>query len=80
MIVSSGYNIAGPEVEEALLAHPAVSECGVVGLPDELRGQVVTAFVVLAPGSSATTSWWRSSRTWSRSASRPTSTRAGSRS
>ncbi len=50
MIVSSGYNIAGPEVEEALLAHPAVAECAVVGLPDEARGQLVTAFVVLAPG------------------------------
>jgi len=50
MIVSSGYNIAGPEVEEALLAHPAVSECAVVGVPDEARGQLVKAFVVLASG------------------------------
>ncbi|MCV7408170.1 2-aminobenzoate-CoA ligase [Mycobacterium florentinum] len=50
MIVSSGYNIAGPEVENALLAHPDVSECGVVGLPDESRGQLVTAFVVLREG------------------------------
>jgi 2-aminobenzoate-CoA ligase len=50
MIVSSGYNIAGPEVEEAVLAHPEVAECGVVGVPDEARGQVVKAFVVLAPG------------------------------
>jgi 2-aminobenzoate-CoA ligase len=50
MIVSSGYNIAGPEVEEALLAHPEVAECGVVGAPDEARGQVVKAYVVLAPG------------------------------
>ncbi len=50
MIVSSGYNIAGPEVEEALLAHPAVAECAVVGVPDEARGQLVTAFVVLAAG------------------------------
>jgi 2-aminobenzoate-CoA ligase len=50
MIVSSGYNIAGPEVEEAALAHPQVAECGVVGVPDESRGQVVKAFVVLAPG------------------------------
>jgi 2-aminobenzoate-CoA ligase len=47
MIISAGYNIAGPEVEGALLAHPAVAECGVVGLPDEARGQVVAAFVVL---------------------------------
>ncbi len=50
MIVSAGYNIAGPEVEEVLLAHPRVAECGVVGLPDETRGQIVTAFVVLADG------------------------------
>ncbi len=50
MIVSSGYNIAGPEVEEVLLSHPLVAECGVVGIPDETRGQVVTAFVVLTDG------------------------------
>jgi 2-aminobenzoate-CoA ligase len=50
MIVSSGYNIAGPEVEEVLLSHSRVAECGVVGLPDESRGQVVTAFVVLTEG------------------------------
>jgi 2-aminobenzoate-CoA ligase len=50
MIISSGYNIAGPEVETILLEHPAVLECGVVGLPDEERGQVVAAFVVLRPG------------------------------
>ena len=50
MIVSSGYNIAGPEVEEALLSHPDISECGVVGLPDEARGQLVAAFVVLRQG------------------------------
>jgi 2-aminobenzoate-CoA ligase len=53
MIVSSGYNIAGPEVEEALLSHPAVAECGVIGVPDEERGQIVKAFVVLAQGHSA---------------------------
>ena len=50
MIISSGYNIAGPEVEEALLTHAAVAECGVVGAPDEERGQIVTAYVVLKPG------------------------------
>ena len=47
MIISGGYNIAGPEVESALLAHPAVAECAVVGVPDEERGQLVKAFVVL---------------------------------
>ncbi|WP_343606669.1 benzoate-CoA ligase family protein [Roseateles sp.] len=50
MIISGGYNIAGPEVESALLAHPAVAECAVVGVPDEERGQLVKAFVVLKPG------------------------------
>jgi len=50
MIISAGYNIAGPEVESALLAHPSVGECGVVGWPDEERGTVVKAFVVLKPG------------------------------
>jgi 2-aminobenzoate-CoA ligase len=53
MIVSAGYNIAGPEVESALLSHPAVKECGVVGVPDEERGQIVKAFVVLQPGQPA---------------------------
>ncbi|CAG1018063.1 2-aminobenzoate-CoA ligase [Burkholderiaceae bacterium] len=53
MIVSGGYNIAGPEVESALLLHPAVAECGVIGLPDEERGQVVKAYVVLRPGHEA---------------------------
>ena len=50
MIISAGYNIAGPEVESALLLHPAVAECGVVGMPDEDRGQIVQAFVVLKAG------------------------------
>lgn len=50
MIISAGYNIAGPEVEAALLSHPAVSECGVVGAPDEARGSIVQAHVVLAEG------------------------------
>jgi 2-aminobenzoate-CoA ligase len=50
MIVSSGYNIAGPEVEEALLAHPSVVECCVVGVPDAARGQLVKAYVVLPDG------------------------------
>jgi 2-aminobenzoate-CoA ligase len=50
MIVSSGYNIAGPEVEEALMVHPAVYECCVVGLPDPERGEIVKAFVVLREG------------------------------
>jgi len=50
MIVSSGYNIGAPEVENALLSHPAVAECAVIGVPCPERGQKVKAFVVLAPG------------------------------
>lgn len=50
MIISGGYNIAGPEVESALLLHPKVAECGVIGQADEERGQVVKAVVVLRPG------------------------------
>ncbi|MFD7134561.1 AMP-binding protein [Streptomyces sp. NPDC059894] len=50
MIVSAGYNIAGPEVEEALLRHPDVVEAAVVGRPDEARGQAVVAFAVLRAG------------------------------
>lgn len=50
LIISAGYNIAGPEVESALLEHPAVAECGVVGVPDDERGQIVKAFVVLRAG------------------------------
>jgi 2-aminobenzoate-CoA ligase len=53
MIISAGYNIGGPEVEDALLRHPAVAECGVIGKPDEERGMIVKAFVVLKPGHEA---------------------------
>jgi long-chain acyl-CoA synthetase len=54
MIISAGYNIAGPEVEGALMQHPAVAECGVVGAADAERGQVVMAFVVLKAGLTGT--------------------------
>lgn len=53
MIISAGYNIAGPEVEAALLAHADVAECGVIGAPDEERGQIVEAHIVLSEGVSA---------------------------
>ncbi len=53
MIITAGYNVAGPEVESALLQHPAVAECGVVGKADEERGQIVLAYVVLKPGEAA---------------------------
>jgi 2-aminobenzoate-CoA ligase len=50
MIITSGYNVGGPEVEDALLRHPAVAECGVIGKPDEERGMIVKAYCVLKPG------------------------------
>jgi 2-aminobenzoate-CoA ligase len=50
MIITAGYNVGGPEVEDALLRHPAVAECGVVGAPDEQRGMIVKAYCVLKPG------------------------------
>ena len=50
MIVSSGYNISGPEVEEAIVTHPDVLESAVVGTPDEARGSVVKAYIVLKEG------------------------------
>lgn len=53
MIISAGYNIAGPEVETVLLTHPAVAECGVVGQPDDERGQIVKAYVVVNQGFTA---------------------------
>jgi 2-aminobenzoate-CoA ligase len=53
MIISSGYNIAGPEVEAALLSHPHVAECAVIGVPDDERGAVVQAHVVLRDGAEA---------------------------
>jgi 2-aminobenzoate-CoA ligase len=59
MIISAGYNIAGPEVEGALMAHAAVAECGVIGVADEERGQIVKAYVVLKPGKVADTAMVR---------------------
>jgi 2-aminobenzoate-CoA ligase len=53
MIITAGYNVGGPEVEDALLRHPAVAECGVIGKPDEERGMIVKAFCVLKPGHEA---------------------------
>jgi len=50
MIITSGYNVGAPEVEDALMQHPAVAECGVIGSPDDERGMIVKAFVVLKPG------------------------------
>ena len=77
MIISSGYNISGFEVEAALLEHPAVAECAVVAAPDEERGHVVKAFVVGRPARRSTRAR-RRCRTTSRRGSRRTSTRAGS--
>ncbi|HEX7121728.1 MAG TPA: AMP-binding protein [Gemmatimonadaceae bacterium] len=64
MIISSGYNISGPEVEGVLLEHPAVQECGVVGAPDEERGQIVKAFVVLKPGHAPSPEMTRALQEW----------------
>ena len=50
MIITAGYNVGAPEVEDALLKHPAVAECGVIGKPDQQRGMIVKAFCVLKPG------------------------------
>ena len=50
MIISAGYNIGAPEVEEALMQHSAVAECAVIGVADEERGQIVKAFVVTRAG------------------------------
>ena len=81
MIISAGYNIAGPEVEAALLTHPAVAECGVVGAPDEERGQIVKAYVVLRAGHERRRrDDARRCRTTSRRRSRPTNIRAPSNS
>jgi len=52
MIITAGYNVGAPEVEDALLRHPAVAECAVVGVPDDERGMRVKAFCVLRPGTS----------------------------
>ena len=49
-LINAGYNVGGPEVEDCLLTHPAVAECGVIGKPDEARGMLIKAFVVLKPG------------------------------
>ncbi|HXL64598.1 MAG TPA: AMP-binding protein [Xanthobacteraceae bacterium] len=59
MIISAGYNIAGPEIEAVLLTHPAVAECGAVGAPDAERGQIVKAYVVLKEGFSGDASLTR---------------------
>jgi 2-aminobenzoate-CoA ligase len=58
MIISAGYNIAGPEVEASLLSHPAVAECGVVGVADEERGMIVKAFIVLQGRPRRQTTQW----------------------
>jgi 2-aminobenzoate-CoA ligase len=50
MIISAGYNISGPEIEAVMMEHPDVLECGIIGAPDEKRGHIVKAFVVLRDG------------------------------
>ena len=53
MIITAGYNVGAPEVEDCLLTHPAVAECGVIGKSDEVRGMIIKAFVVLRAGHNA---------------------------
>ena len=60
MIISSGYNIAGPEIETCILSHPSVTECAVVGEPDDARGAIVKAFVILKANISANDSTTKS--------------------
>ena len=76
MIISSGYNIAAPEVEEALLRHPEVAECAVIGVPDEARGALVKAFVVLADASLGSPEKVRELQDFAKARSRRTSTPA----
>jgi 2-aminobenzoate-CoA ligase len=57
LIVSGGQEIAAPEVEAAMLAHPAVAECAAVAIPDKERGEVVKAFIVPAPGETGNAAW-----------------------
>jgi 2-aminobenzoate-CoA ligase len=64
MIITAGYNVAGPEVESCLMAHPAVAECGVVGAPDEERGQIVKAYVVLKAGLRGDAAMTRDLQAW----------------
>jgi len=71
MIISAGYNIAGPEVESALLMHPAVAECGVVGVADEERGQIVKAYVVLRAGHNGDAAMTRSLQDYVKAAIAP---------
>ena len=71
LIISSGYNIAGPEVEEVLLAHPDVLDCAVVGTPDPDRGAIVTAFVVPRPGAAADESARRALQEFAKAAMAP---------
>lgn len=71
MIISSGYNIAAPEVETALLEHAAVAECAVIGVPDEERGQIVKAYVVLRAGHRADAATVRLLQDWVKRAVAP---------
>lgn len=71
MIISAGYNIAGPEVEDALLAHESVAECGVIGADDPARGQIVKAVVVLKPGHTGDAAMVKTLQDWVKSTIAP---------
>lgn len=76
MIVSAGYNIAGPDVEQALLRHPALADCGVVGRHAPERGHVLEAHIVLHQGALRAPNWRANCSNSSSARSRPTSIRA----
>ena len=78
MIIAAGYRIGPFEVESACLEHPAVREAAAVASPDEVKGHVVKAFIVLTRATSRPTRWPRRSRRFVRGHLWPTPTRAGS--
>ena len=78
VIKSSGYRIGPAEIESCLVKHPAVANAAVIGKPDEARGQIVKAFIVLQPGQRPRRNSSTRSRTTCAGGSRPTSIRARS--
>ena len=79
MIITGGFNVYSAEVEQALLAHPAVQDCAVIGLPDEKWGERVAAVVQLraGPDRRPRTSCAPSSRSGSAASRRPSRSRSG---
>jgi acetyl-CoA synthetase len=76
IINSAGYRIGPMEVENALLGHPTVAECAVIGKPDPARGEIVKAFVVLRAGFNGDTDTIRALQHTAKLTLRLTNTRA----